>query len=197
MTERRLGGHPPLQMKTARHAQPTPEQDALAALDRQLAVVFDQHAPFVWRVLQRLGVASAELDDALQEVFMVVARKLPEYEERGEMRAWLFTIGRQVASHARRASHRRARIETSDDVPSPALQDPHEAVERREAARFVQAFLDKLDERQATVFYLAEVEGLSAPEIAACLSIGVNTVYGRLRLAREQFERALRRHGER
>lgn len=55
-------------------------------------------------------------------------------------------------------------------------------------------FLAELDPKQAEVFYLAEVEGLTAPEIAAALEIKLNTVYARLRLSRERFERALRRN---
>lgn len=166
---------------------------ALAVIDRELATMFELYAAFVWRVLQLLGVPQAELDDALQEVFLIVLRKLPEYEERGGAKAWLFAIARQVASHVRRSTQRRLRRERVEESTVSMPEDPHAALERSEAARFVEAFLGKLDERQATVFHLAEIEGMSAPEIAACLSVGVNTVYGRLRLAREQFERALER----
>lgn len=72
----------------------------------EVAVLFQCHGDFVFRVLRRLGTPAADVEDALQEVFLVVARKLPEYAERGGMRAWLFTIARQVALHAprRRAS---------------------------------------------------------------------------------------------
>lgn len=176
-----------------RHVAPAPvEQD----LDGALARVFDQHADFVWRVLKRLGTPAAEIEDALQEVFLVVARKLQEYEERGELRAWLFTIARQVASHARRAQLRRLRRE-SDPAPPEQVPDPHHALERSEAARFVERFLSELDEAQASVFFLAEVEGMTAPEIAAALGTSVNTVYSRLRLARERFERALSRRTDR
>ncbi len=41
------------------------------------------------------------------------------------------------------------------------------------------------------VFYLSDIEGLTAPEIATALDVNLNTVYGRLRLARKRFERAL------
>jgi RNA polymerase sigma-70 factor (ECF subfamily) len=172
------------------------EDDAARQLDAELAALFDQHADFVWRVLKRLGTPAAELEDALQEVFLVVARKLPEYEERGGMRAWLFAIARQVASHALRASRRRERREREPPEP-PAAEDPHRALERSEAVRFVEQFLTRLDEAQAEVFFLAEIEGMTAPEIAACLGVGLNTVYSRLRLARERFERALSRHSDR
>lgn len=185
-------------MITATRIEPTDERETpLAQVDRELAALFDQHASFVWRVLQLLGVPRDEVDDAVQEVFLIVLRKLPEYEERGGAKAWLFTIARQVASHARRSTRRRLRRERSEDVSPIASDDPHAALERSEAARFVQAFLSKLDANQATVFHLAEIEGMSAPEMASCLGVGVNTVYGRLRLAREQFERALQRQRER
>lgn len=169
---------------------------ALRALDAELAAIFAQHADFVWRVLRRLGTPAAEIEDALQEVFLVVARKLPEYDERGSMRAWLFTIAKQRASHARRSQLRRARRDRHCPTPDEG-DDPHAALERSEAVRFVEAFLAQLDERQAIVFFLADIEGMTAPEIATSLQVGLNTVYSRLRLARERFEQALRRQAER
>ncbi|HKU39947.1 MAG TPA: sigma-70 family RNA polymerase sigma factor, partial [Polyangiales bacterium] len=92
-----------------------------AALDAQLAKLFEQHADFVHRALQRLGVPSADVDDSLQEVFLVVARRLDSYVERGAMRAWLFVIARQVALHVVRARRRRP-----PETPPPiAAGDPH------------------------------------------------------------------------
>ena len=75
--------------------------------------------------------------------------------------------------------------------------DPHETAMRNEAVSIVHEFLSRLDEPQALVFFLADVEGMTAPEIAASLDIKVNTVYGRLRLARQQFEAFLGRRGTR
>lgn len=190
MTDRVLGGLLPLAMgsASARNEEWDPPLE--------LAHIFDLHAAFVWRVLKRLGTPLADLDDALQEVFMIVMRELPNYEERGSIKAWLFTIARQVVGHARRATLRRTRREQAAPVPV-AMEDPHAALERSEAVEFVNLFLSQLDERQATVFHLMEIEGMSAPEVATCLEVSVNTVYGRLRLAREQFERALRKQGGR
>jgi RNA polymerase sigma-70 factor (ECF subfamily) len=164
-------------------------------MDAEVAALFQSHADFVWRVLKRLGTPEADVEDALQEVFLVVARKLPEYEERGGMRAWLFTIARQVAQHARRASERRKERHRGLSMLD-APEDPHAALERTQAAALVNRFLAELDPGQADVFYLAEVEGLTAPEIAAALGIKLNTVYARLRLSRARFERALRRQGD-
>lgn len=156
----------------------------------QFAELFRAHADFVWRVLRRLGVPDADAEDALQEVFLVVARRLDGYEERGALRAWLFTIARQVASHMRRESARRQRqpLALVTDVHS---DDPQQQMQRKQSVAFIQDFLATLEEPQAMVFYLIEIEGLSAPEVSAALQVNLNTVYGRLRLARKRFEALL------
>ena len=156
------------------------------------AQVFDAHASFVWRVLRRFGVPEADVDDAVQDVFIVVHRRLDTYEERGSLRAWLFAICRQVASHRRRSRSRFER--TRGSLPEPPLpQDPQEGAMRSEAIAIVHAFLAKLEEAQAMVFYLADVEGMTAPEIAESLDVKLNTVYGRLRIARLRFEEFVQR----
>jgi RNA polymerase sigma-70 factor (ECF subfamily) len=160
---------------------------AMNERDARLTALFQQEASFVWRVVRRLGVPDADAEDAVQEVFMVVARRLPEYEERGSVRAWLVAIARQVALHAQRARFRRERkAQAARLVETPV--DPQAALEQSEAAQFIQSFLNELDRDQALVFYLVELEGLTAPEIAASLQVKLNTVYGRLRLARQRFE---------
>jgi RNA polymerase sigma-70 factor, ECF subfamily len=166
---------------------------AAVASSGTFAQLFDANASFVWRVLRRLGVPDADADDAVQDVFIVVHRRLGEYEERGSVRAWLFAISRQVASHRRRTRARRERACAELPVGGPAPDDPHETAMRNEAVSIVHEFLSRLDEPQAMVFYLADVEGMTAPEIAASLDANVNTVYGRLRLARLEFEAFLGR----
>ena len=156
----------------------------------RIARIFSEHADFVWRSLRRLGVGAADVDDALQEVFLVVHRRLAQYEDRGLMRAWLFSISRQVSSHYHRGLKRsEARHRGLVLTSNPA--DPEEALARREAERLVNAFLEELDEPQRLVFCLADIEGLTAPEIASALDVNLNTVYGRLRQARKRFEHLL------
>ena len=162
-----------------------------------VAEVFSVHADFVWRSLrQQLGVRGVDIDDAVQEVFVVVSRRLSEYEDRGLMRAWLFSISRQVARHYHRATtraeSRRRRLVV--DVAAPNVE---EMMARREAEDLVSEFLDELEEPQRLVFHLADIEGLTAPEIAASLGVNLNTVYARLRSARKRFERVLALRAER
>lgn len=164
-----------------------PRVDPVAAQVEQL---FRRHASFVYRALCRLNVPSADVEDALQEVFMVVARKLEHYEDRGSIKAWLFAIARQVALTMRRAESRsyarKERVLVSSVIES--VPSPEDQLARQQAASFVRDLLARLDPDQAMVFYLAEVEGFTVPEIAASLDLNLNTVYGRLRLARRRIE---------
>jgi RNA polymerase sigma-70 factor (ECF subfamily) len=159
----------------------------------ELAQVFREHSRFVWRVLRRFGMSDADAEDGVQEVFLIVAHKLPTYEERGAIRAWLFTLARQVASHARRSDTRRALRDRLAQPPS-AGADPQRSAEQMQAKALMERFLDALSEGQAMVFYLSEVEGLRAPEVAAALDLPLTTVYGRQRLARKLFEQFVQRN---
>jgi len=163
-----------------------PELPPEPAQLRELSRLFDLHADFVYRVLLRLGVPRADAEDCVQDVFLVVAHRLADYVEKGSIRAWLFVIARQVALHAQRSSRRRAHYHLAIVPPVPT-DDPHRELVRKQAVELVHEFLAELDEAQAQTFYLAEVEQLSVPEIAAALDVKLNTVYSRLRLARQRL----------
>jgi RNA polymerase sigma-70 factor (ECF subfamily) len=158
----------------------------------EFAELFETHADFVWRVLRRLGIPEADAEDVLQEVFVVVHKKLDGYVERGSVRAWLYAITRQVASHHRRTQARRQRKESVPPDP-PSYDDPHREAMRRQAVEIVREFLAQLDEPRASVFYLSEVEGMSVTDVAIALGANLNTVYGRLRQSRKQFEEFVER----
>jgi RNA polymerase sigma-70 factor (ECF subfamily) len=170
---------------------------ALDQPDRPVAVVvpsFDEvyaaHAPFVWRILRTLGVPPAGIEDAVQDVFVVVHRRLPEFEGRAAITTWLFAIARRVAgAHRRKASSR-----TEELVDEPAgSADTFASVSRAQAAATVTAILDGMDEDKRLVFALVELEQLSVPEVAKMLDLNLNTAYSRLRLARQAFEQAAKR----
>ncbi len=158
------------------------------------AVFRDEH-DFVWRTLRHWGVPDAALDDATQDVFMVVHRRLADFDARAPLRSWLIGIARRVASrHRARAgvqSYREAPLEVVE--PASPIPGPHSQAIRVEAVDFVSGFLDELPAKLRSVFQLCEIEGMSAPEVSDALKIPVNTVYSRLRLARTRFERALTR----
>ncbi len=153
--------------------------------------VFAAQHDFVWRTLGYLGVGRPAQDDATQDVFIVVHRRWRSYDPAVPLRAWLFGIARRVADKYRARAARAAPLRI---LPGPDLPLPDDLIAHREAASLVEDFLATLPADQRDVFLLAELEGLSAPEIAVALDGKLNTIYSRLRLARRAFERALARH---
>ena len=159
--------------------------------------VYTAHVGFVWRVLRTFGVPEAQIEDAVQDVFVVVHRRLGEWQGKAAITTWLFAIARRVASgHRRRA---RKRTDALPDALADALAgdqpgggDPFAEMSRAQAAATVMAILEQLDHDKRIVFALVELEQLSVPEVARMLGLNLNTAYSRLRLARQAFEAAVK-----
>ncbi len=172
--------------------------------DQALISTFDEiyrtYAPFVWRMACRFGVTSDAAEDVMQDVFVIVHRRLPEFEPRSSLRAWLSAIVIGVVRNHRRTRQRKDPSRTS---PSPGIdpdtlmdrttRDPLAAAERDQAVQELYEILGQLPDERREVFVLAELEQLTAPEIAHALQMNVNTVYFRLRAARREFEQILLR----
>lgn len=158
-------------------------------------VVYDEWFDFVWRSARRLGVAESSVDDVVQEVFLVVHRRLPDFEGRSSVKTWLFAIVLRVVSDYRRTLRRKGGLSELPDEPiDDRSASPAAEAERAQAVRLLHQLLDELDDDKRTVFVLAELEQMSAPEISEIVGCPLNTVYSRLRAAREAFERALSRY---
>ncbi len=156
--------------------------------------IYDRHFDFVWRSLRRLGVEPAALDDAAQEVFLVVHRRLTEFEGRSSLKTWLFSIALHVAQHHARSHARRRTDPLPEEVTgSYAEITPHDEAARREAISLLYAILDELEPAKRAVFVMAELEQFTAPEIAQATGTPLNSVYSRLRAARQDFEASLKR----
>lgn len=179
-------GTAPASSSSALRARPTPSFDD----------VYEHTFDFAWRSARRLGVAASAVDDVVQDAFLVVHRRLPEFEGRSSIRTWVFGILFRVVADHRRTLRRKGGLTElpHEDVLAGSGAGPAQALERRQATDLLHALLDELDDEKRTVFVLSELEELSAPEIAEMLSVPTNTVYSRLRAAREGFERALARH---
>jgi RNA polymerase sigma-70 factor (ECF subfamily) len=178
----------------ARVRAPEPERRTL--VEEDLAALYAEHHEFVWRVLLNLGVATAVVEDAVQDVFLVLHRRRDELDVRGSLRGLLFGIARRVARQHRRSAARPERLRS---LPELEREHPDDAVARRQAAAIVAAFLDGLDDDKRVVFVLADIEGMAMPEVADLIGIKLNTAYSRLRAARQQFRAIVSRHhgGER
>jgi RNA polymerase sigma-70 factor, ECF subfamily len=156
--------------------------------------VYAQRFHDVLRWIRALGGLDAELDDLAQEVFLVVQRRLPDFDG-VNLNAWLYKIARnQVSDHRRRAWVRYFLVgkpESTDAQarplhmrPSPT---PHEALEQREKLALVAKMLGKMPVAQRSAFVLFEIEGYSGEEIAELEGIPINTAWTRLHHARKRF----------
>jgi len=157
--------------------------------------LYAEYFGFVWRNLRRLGVAEAGLRDAAQDVFLVVHRRLPEFAGHGTLEAWLYSIVRRVAADERRHRRRKGLAEPAeaDGVADGREPGPENRAARGEALGLLLSLLDGLDDDKRDVLVLVDLEGMSVPEVARALDSNLNTIYSRLRAARQQMRSGLER----
>ena len=161
--------------------------------------VYDAYVDFVYRSVRRLGVDTASADDVVQEIFLVVHRRLAEFEGRSSIKTWVFGIALRVVRDHRRTIRRKrlgadARADGSElDRLADEGVAPFEALARAEAAKILEGLLDALDDEKREVFVLAELEGMSVPEISEITGVNTNTIHSRLRAARRTFEESVTR----
>jgi RNA polymerase sigma-70 factor, ECF subfamily len=166
----------------------TPEQR------ERLALLVREHLTFAWRCLRRLGLSVAEADDAVQHVFLVLARRLSAVQP-GHERAFLLSAAVRIAASTKRRIERRreqltATLDTllADSAPSPDL-----LLEQRRARELLDGVLCQMSLEHRTVLLLIEMEQLTMPEAAELLRLPLGTVASRLRRARAEFNRRLAR----
>lgn len=157
----------------------------------EFRALFRAHAPFVWRVLRRHGVAAADLEDVCQEVFMVVHRKLGEFEGRSSLRTWLYEIARRTALAHVRTRPRVVSLEARP--PAPDETSPESSLERERSLRWLESALAELPEDKREAFVLYELEEMTLAEVAQAQACAVNTAHYRVTSAREQLRAALAR----
>lgn len=155
------------------------------------AAVHAAHGAFLWATLQRLGARPSDLDDVYQEVFIVLHRRLGDYDPALPIRPWLFGICVRVVAASRRRAHvRRERLvdvvpESDGNAPSP-----EERAERARRHEILQEILDELDLERRAVFVMYEIDELPCDQIAEMTGVPVGTVHSRLHAARKDFQRA-------
>ncbi|MDB4937752.1 MAG: polymerase sigma factor RpoE [Labilithrix sp.] len=171
----------------------TPEDAAAAAT--AVTRIYQANADFVWRSLQRLGIRDADLDDVLQEVFVVVHQRLHTFDGSAKMTTWLFGICLRVASAYRRRGFRRNETCVAEP-PEPTDRvsaSPEHDLAAAESRRRLDMLLDELELEKRAVFVMFEVDEMPCEEIAQILGVPIGTVYSRLHSARKSFQKALAR----
>jgi len=165
------------------------------ASTRDFTAVFREHAPSIHRALRRLGVSEADAPDVLQEVFVVVHRKLGSFEGRSQLRTWIYGIALRVASDHRKSAYVRRERPTAE-LPERAGSAPElKELERRERVAMLDRALDSLSADKREVLVLFELEELPMKEVAAVLECPLMTAYARLYAARDDLKKAYVREG--
>lgn len=157
------------------------------------SAVYEEHADFVFRTLQHLGVRDADLDDLFQEVFIVVHRRLHTFSGASRLSTWLFGICMRVASRHRRRAYFKWEQNEAELPESHDLQTPEHHYSEQESRRRLDRLLSRLSLEQRAVFVLFEIEGQSCQEIATLLGVPVGTVHSRLHSSRKQVQKTLER----
>jgi RNA polymerase sigma-70 factor, ECF subfamily len=169
-------------------APPSPEGGGVPRFEQVYRELFD----YVWHTLRRLGVGSSEREDLAHDVFVVVHRRLVDYDPARPMRPWLFGIAYRIASEHRRRVPQHADAIGVDTADLPDQRaSPELVLASNEARQQVARALEDLPLEQRAVLVLHDIDGFAAPEIARGLDLPLNTVYSRLRLARAKFIHAI------
>jgi len=175
-------------------AVPGQEDARVGARDDVLRALIDQHFDFVFRSLRRLGVPSEGVEDAMQQVWVVVSRRLDAIEA-GRERGFVFGIALRVAADCRRSQRRHPVTSAgslADEIdPRPGAD---ELIDQRRSRELLDELLQELPIELRAVFVLYELEETPVPEIARTLEIPVGTAASRLRRAREEFRALVKRH---
>lgn len=171
----------------------SPRVSAESTFTQRFSAIVREHSGYVYRVLRCLGVREADVEDLCQDTFLVVYRKLPEYEPRGALRTWIYAIALRVVSDYRKRAHRRheALMERLPELRVPAEQEL--TLERRQEWELLSKLMSTLSEEHRQVFVLYEIEALPMREIAEIVGAPLQTAYSRLQVARKQVESRLAR----
>ena len=156
---------------------------------------FRERYPLVCRLVRGFGVSAPQVEDAAQEVFIVLYRRRDEFAAGGRVPTSLvYGVARRVSANYRRKEQRRKDGTALDDCRLAAVgSDAEERLELEARAAVVRRALDHLDESKRCVFVMVEVEGMSVKDFAAEFGINVNTAHARLRAARREVEKAVSR----
>ncbi|MEZ4220665.1 MAG: sigma-70 family RNA polymerase sigma factor [Polyangiaceae bacterium] len=162
---------------------------AATRVDPGFEAVFRSELGYVWKTLERLGVPNRDVEDVAHDVFVAVYRNFDHYDITRPIRPWLCGFAYRTASDYRRlARNRYERTAHDGDMDAP---DSDRAARRIEARDLTLRALDQVELERRVVLMMHDIDGHAAPDIARELSIPVNTVYSRLRLARDEFRRAV------
>ena len=159
-------------------------QRSPAQQERLARMIRDDYRP-IWRLLRRLGLPAEQVDDAVQQVFLIAAERLPDIREQSE-RSFAFGTALRVAQSLRRLRAREP-VALDDALHASSILDPEQLTEQQQLRERLDATLLAMPLELRSVFVLYELDGMTSPQIAELAELPLGTVTSRLRRAREQF----------
>ena len=160
--------------------------------------LYHRYFNFVWSCTRRMGVGESELDDVVQDIFITIHGRLSTLEHPDSLRSWIYGIIRRTAYAHHRTRRTKAvsaaALNLERELQYPQQPSPLELAEQSDQVKLLWSLLEKLDPLRREVLVLAELDGMTAPEIARAIDVPMNTVYSRLRTARLELDAALARH---
>jgi RNA polymerase sigma-70 factor (ECF subfamily) len=153
-----------------------------------LGELYDRYHEPLRRFLARATSDAPDVDDLVHASFLAAAKSAAQYDGRASCRPWLIGIAVQYLRRRRQTVARFLKALSVACGAGTTSFDPRPALQARGE---VERALRRLSEPKRLTFLMAEVEGLSCPEIAASLGIPVGTVWTRLHAARRELRQAL------
>lgn len=164
--------------------------------ERAFALLFNYYypllRPFVWKFTR----SEADTEEVLQEIFMKVwltRNTLPEIEN---LQGWIYKItSRQCLTLLRSHLHRRKKISGLGEQPTGTVPTPADMAGTADIARHVHEAIEQLPPQRRQIYRLSREAGLTPAEIAAQLSLSVQTVKNALVSALKQIREYLEAAG--
>jgi len=157
---------------------------------RAAAQLWDRFSPMVRRVIRR-SVATDDVEDLVQEVFLRVFNRIGSLRDPAALKAFVFTVTSSViVSDIRSRKVRRFLwLTRQGDLPERASAPADD--ENREALSRLYNVLDRSNHEERMSFVLKNLEGMELSEVGATLGISVATVKRRLAKVQERLARAV------
>lgn len=160
--------------------------------------MYASECSYVWNSLRRLGVHSRDLEDVMHDIFVIVNRRLPDFDTRRAIRPWLYGISLRVASDYRKsARNRREVLSATPPEPCQSPSRPDEELSAEQNRELIRRALETLDFKNRVIFVMHDINEHTMAEAEAELGVPMATLYSRLKVAREQFTAAVHRIGKR
>ncbi len=162
----------------------------------EFRAIYEKWFDEVARWIRAMGGPQADREDLVQDVFLVVHRRLPDFDGQN-LAGWLYQIARHRVRDFRRLTWVRrvlfGKVPLSENLPMSGAS-PSDGAETNEKRELLERLLIKLNEHERTALVLFEIDGYSGEEIAEIQGVPLNTAWGRIHNARKKLKAQLAKH---